>query len=57
MDWNLVCDNKHWRATAQSTFMVGVLLGSYIFGDISDRYGRKPAFFSSVVIQVRNLKS
>ncbi len=52
MDWNLVCGDGFWRATAQSIFMVGVLLGSYIFGDLSDRFGRKPAFVSSVIIQV-----
>jgi OCT family organic cation transporter-like MFS transporter 4/5 len=31
--------------------MVGVLLGSYIFGEASDRFGRKPTFIASVVIQ------
>ena len=32
--------------------MLGVLLGSYIFGEMSDRIGRKPTFFLSVVLQV-----
>ena len=31
--------------------MVGVLLGSYIFGAASDRFGRKPTFIVSVLIQ------
>ena len=31
--------------------MVGVLLGSYIFGEASDRFGRKPTFIASVIIQ------
>ena len=31
--------------------MVGVLLGSYVFGEASDRFGRKPTFIASVVIQ------
>ena len=52
MDWDLVCGDSAWRATAQSLFMVGVLVGSYIFGDLSDRLGRKPVFVASVVIQV-----
>ena len=37
MDWNLVCENKGYRATSQSVFMLGVLIGSYVFGDLSDR--------------------
>lgn len=53
MDWDLVCGDNFWRATAQSIFMVGVLIGSYVFGDLSDRLGRKPVFFASVIIQVR----
>nr|CAD7436092.1 unnamed protein product [Timema monikensis] len=32
--------------------MVGVLLGSIGFGDLSDRYGRRPIFFISLVLQV-----
>ncbi|KAG8232379.1 hypothetical protein J437_LFUL012779 [Ladona fulva] len=35
--WDMVCENAWLRATADSIFMVGVLLGSLIFGDLSDR--------------------
>ncbi len=52
MDWDLVCADNAWRATAQALFMLGVLVGSYVFGDLSDRMGRKPVFVASVVIQV-----
>jgi hypothetical protein len=37
LQFNLVCDNSHFRAMADSLFMVGALLGSIIFGDMSDR--------------------
>lgn len=33
-------------------FMVGVMLGSMIFGSLSDRFGRRPIFFLSLVIQL-----
>ena len=51
MDWNLVCQDRGWRAFAQSVFMFGVMIGSYLFGDLSDRFGRKVTFLSSVLIQ------
>ncbi|XP_055585431.1 organic cation transporter protein-like [Uranotaenia lowii] len=51
-DWDMVCDRNWLRASADSLFMVGVMLGSIIFGYLSDKYGRKPIFFASLVTQV-----
>lgn len=51
-EWNLVCSRSLLGATSDSIFMLGVLLGSIIFGQLSDKYGRKPTFFASLVIQV-----
>ncbi|XP_049803763.1 organic cation transporter protein-like isoform X1 [Schistocerca nitens] len=51
-EFDLVCKNAWLRATADALFMVGVLLGSIIFGELSDRYGRKIIFFISLVLQV-----
>jgi len=51
MDWELVCEKKGMRATAQAVFMAGVLIGSYFFGWLSDKLGRKVSFFISVVVQ------
>lgn len=50
--WNLVCDRAWLRATGDSLFMVGVMLGSMIFGALSDKFGRRPIFFLSLVIQL-----
>lgn len=52
IEWNMVCSKSWLRATSDALFMVGVMLGSIVFGDLSDRYGRKPIFFASLVIQV-----
>ncbi|XP_049856428.1 organic cation transporter protein-like isoform X4 [Schistocerca gregaria] len=37
-EFDLVCKNAWLRATADALFMVGVLLGSIIFGELSDRF-------------------
>jgi hypothetical protein len=37
LQFDLVCDDAHFRVMADSLFMVGALLGSSIFGDMSDR--------------------
>lgn len=39
--WNLVCEDKWKRAPAQAIYMFGFLLGAFIFGQVSDKIGRK----------------
>ncbi|KAH8381993.1 hypothetical protein KR009_001276 [Drosophila setifemur] len=51
-EWDLVCGRGFLAATSDSLFMLGVLLGSIVFGQLSDKYGRKPILFASLVIQV-----
>ncbi|KAH8363040.1 hypothetical protein KR084_004647 [Drosophila pseudotakahashii] len=51
-EWDLVCGRDFMAATSDSLFMLGVLLGSIVFGQLSDKYGRKPILFASLVIQV-----
>lgn len=48
----LICDRGKWRASADSLMMTGVLVGSYVFGDLSDKFGRKKAFMLALLIQV-----
>ncbi|XP_015267400.1 PREDICTED: solute carrier family 22 member 6-A-like [Gekko japonicus] len=40
-EWDLVCDSRTLRQMAQSIYMAGVLIGSVLFGSLSDRFGRK----------------
>ncbi|KAH8247008.1 hypothetical protein KR032_006819 [Drosophila birchii] len=51
-EWNMVCNKSLLSASSDSLFMLGVLLGSFIFGQMSDKLGRKPTFFASLVIQL-----
>ncbi|XP_045917108.1 solute carrier family 22 member 16 [Micropterus dolomieu] len=39
-DWNLVCEREWLAKLCQPTFMLGVLVGALVFGDIADRLGR-----------------
>ena len=40
---NLVCRSEQLVTVANSAVFVGMLLGSIVFGDVSDRYGRHRA--------------
>ncbi|GAB5578007.1 solute carrier family 22 member 6 [Prionailurus iriomotensis] len=40
-EWDLVCSNRALRQLAQSSYMVGVLLGAMVFGYLADRLGRR----------------
>ncbi|XP_007668009.1 solute carrier family 22 member 5-like isoform X2 [Ornithorhynchus anatinus] len=50
-EWNLVCDDD-WKAPlTTSLFFVGVLIGSFVSGQLSDRFGRKNVLFVTMGIQ------
>ncbi|XP_044636360.2 organic cation/carnitine transporter 2 isoform X1 [Equus asinus] len=50
-EWNLVCEDD-WKAPLTiSLFFVGVLLGSFISGQLSDRFGRKNVLFVTMGMQ------
>lgn len=40
-DWHLVCDTSSLKQMGQTVYMGGVLAGAFIFGSLSDRYGRR----------------
>ncbi|XP_030850708.1 organic cation transporter protein-like isoform X1 [Strongylocentrotus purpuratus] len=50
--FDLVCDRKYLINLSQSIFFIGVLIGSLLFGAISDRYGRKITLIISNVLVV-----
>ncbi|XP_037605526.1 solute carrier family 22 member 5-like [Sebastes umbrosus] len=49
--FDLVCSD-HWKQPFTTTiYFLGVLVGSFFSGQLSDRYGRKPVFFAAMAIQ------
>ncbi|CAG9862203.1 unnamed protein product [Phyllotreta striolata] len=49
IEYDLTCSKAYLIATSNAIFMVGVMLGSIGFGEMSDRCGRKLTFFVSLV--------
>uniref|UniRef100_A0A3B4G6H2 Solute carrier family 22 member 5-like n=1 Tax=Pundamilia nyererei TaxID=303518 RepID=A0A3B4G6H2_9CICH len=50
-EWDLVCDESWKKPLTSSFFFCGVLTGSFISGQLSDRYGRKILLFATQAIQ------
>uniref|UniRef100_A0A3B4B898 Major facilitator superfamily (MFS) profile domain-containing protein n=1 Tax=Periophthalmus magnuspinnatus TaxID=409849 RepID=A0A3B4B898_9GOBI len=51
-DWDYFGLSDQWKQPFTSTiYFVGVLVGSFFCGQLSDRFGRKPVFFITLGIQ------
>jgi len=48
-EFNLICDDKYLDGLATSLYMVGILVGSMIFGIVSDKFGRRPVMLGSSI--------
>ena len=48
-EYGLTCDDHYLRSLVGSTYMLGMLFGSIIFGIVSDRFGRITALICAVV--------
>ena len=42
-EYELTCDSSHLRNIYGSTYMIGLLFGSFILGIVSDHFGRMKA--------------
>ncbi|XP_062309223.1 organic cation/carnitine transporter 2-like isoform X1 [Osmerus eperlanus] len=50
-EWDLVCDEKWRNPLTSSIFFCGVLTGSFLSGQLSDRFGRKIVLFVTMGVQ------
>lgn len=44
-EMNMVCSKEIYGSLTKMWFMVGMLVGSFMLGIVSDKFGRKPAYF------------
>ncbi|CAH1268955.1 SLC22A5 [Branchiostoma lanceolatum] len=51
-EFDLVCENKAMSNIAQALYMLGVLLGSVGFGQLSDIIGRKKTMLPCLILQI-----
>ncbi|KAH0509916.1 Solute carrier family 22 member 4 [Microtus ochrogaster] len=50
-EWNLVCEDDWKTPLTTSLFFVGVLCGSFVSGQLSDRFGRRKVLFATMAVQ------
>uniref|UniRef100_A0ABM5F380 Solute carrier family 22 member 6-B-like n=1 Tax=Pogona vitticeps TaxID=103695 RepID=A0ABM5F380_9SAUR len=49
-EWDLVCKLKPLKTLAQSLYMAGVVVGAFVLGDLSDRFGRRLILIWSLLL-------
>ncbi|XP_040893149.1 solute carrier family 22 member 7a [Toxotes jaculatrix] len=48
-EWDLVCDDKRLNQALATYFFLGVTLGAVLFGQLSDRFGRKSMLLVALI--------
>uniref|UniRef100_A0A3Q3XEW2 Major facilitator superfamily (MFS) profile domain-containing protein n=1 Tax=Mola mola TaxID=94237 RepID=A0A3Q3XEW2_MOLML len=48
-EWDLVCDDKHLNQALATYFFLGVTFGAVLFGQLSDKFGRKSMLLVALI--------
>ncbi|KAK7926116.1 hypothetical protein WMY93_008426 [Mugilogobius chulae] len=48
--WDMVCDLRSLKQMAQTVYMAGVLVGAFLLGSLSDRFGRRMLLIGSYLL-------
>uniref|UniRef100_A0A673L6Q4 Solute carrier family 22 member 4 n=1 Tax=Sinocyclocheilus rhinocerous TaxID=307959 RepID=A0A673L6Q4_9TELE len=48
---DLICENEYKGPLTSSIYFFGVLVGTFLSGQMSDRYGRRPVLFAMMAMQ------
>ena len=51
-EWDLVCDKQYLVGLISSFYMIGLLIGSFVVGAASDRYGRRPVVLAMMILSL-----
>jgi OCT family organic cation transporter-like MFS transporter 4/5 len=51
-EWDLVCDKSWLVSFSQSSYMIGMMVSTILFGYLSDKYGRRLVIMGGIVIEV-----
>ncbi|XP_072239937.1 solute carrier family 22 member 7-like [Leuresthes tenuis] len=49
-EWDLVCDHKSVNRATATIFFMGGMVGAAVFGNLSDRFGRKRTLLASYIM-------
>ena len=52
LQWDLMCSKSSWVNMSQSVFFIGWLIGSWLWGTIADKIGRKKVYFINITCTV-----
>lgn len=52
LQYNLICDRAYIAANVDAGFMAGMLVGSFLFGFVSDAFGRRFCMLICSVLMV-----